>query len=138
MVWPRVAHDVAKPLAEQYAQQGLRADVRFRRLDARAPGREQTLERFLRYVRSQGVYVTVLLIPYPIEVYEAFATLPGRSVAEVETELLAMAHRIDATLIGSYDPRPRGIATYNFYDESHLRSEMLERLLMPPSSIVAR
>ena len=129
VVWSAVAADAAVPVAKRYAEDELRTDARFARLDAREPGRADLLERFVRYLRGEGVQVTLLLSPYPPEVYDAFARLPGRGVAEVERDLRTMSARSGAALAGSYDPRRFGITTSDFFDESHLRPKALARLV---------
>jgi hypothetical protein len=70
----------------------------------------------------------LLLSPYPPEVYDAFRRMPGYSVHAVESDLRAMAARSGAAVAGGYDPRPLGITTLDFFDESHLRPAALERI----------
>ena len=129
VVWTDVPEQTAGALASRYAADELDADVRFTRLDARAPGQADMLERFIRYLRQEGVEVTLLLAPYPPEVYAAFARLPGHSVMAVERELRVMSARSGVRLVGSYDPRPFGISARDFFDESHLRPSALARLV---------
>jgi hypothetical protein len=129
VVWSAVSDDAAVSLAKRYAEEELLADARFARLDAREPGRADLLERFVRHLRGEGVQVTLLLSPYPPEVYDAFARLPGHSVGSVEAGVRAMAARSGATVAGGYDPRPLGISTRDFFDESHLRPAALARVL---------
>ncbi|MEO6525224.1 MAG: hypothetical protein ABIP93_01230 [Gemmatimonadaceae bacterium] len=130
VVWADVPRDAAGALAARYAAEALSGDARFARLDARASGHPDLLERFVRYLRGQGVEVTLLLAPYPPDVYDAFSRLPGHSVAAVEADLRAMSARSGASLLGSYDPKPSGMTTRDFFDESHLRPEALARLLV--------
>jgi hypothetical protein len=76
--------------------------------------------------------VTLLLAPYPPEVYDAFARLPGRSVANVESDLGEMSARPGATLADSYDPRLFDMTARDFFDESHMRPAALARLIAAP------
>ncbi|MDB4881891.1 MAG: hypothetical protein JWL95_657 [Gemmatimonadetes bacterium] len=129
VIWSDVPADNAIAASEHFARGGIFGDQRFRRLDARAPGREDALEKFVRYLRSEGVAVTVLLVPFPDVVYDAFVGLPGYSVIAVERDLRALAERNGAEIVGSYDPRVVGMTTLDFFDEDHLRPEALARLV---------
>jgi hypothetical protein len=129
VMWPDVAPDRAVAAAGAFAASGIAHDERFRGLAHRAPGRDRSLERFVRYLRDEGVGVTVLLVPFAPEVYDAAARLPGRTLVDVERELRAMAARTGVQIVGSFDPRPFGITTRDFFDESHLRPEPLARLI---------
>jgi hypothetical protein len=104
-------------------------DDRFRDFAHRAPGRADAVEKFVRYLNSEGVNVTVLLVPFPPEVYDAMRRLPGRNVADVERDLRASATRAGALIVGSYDPRVAGVTMADFFDEDHLRPEALTRLV---------
>ena len=132
VTWSAVPADNAERAAHAFALRGIQHDARFRDLDARAPGRKEALERFVRYVQGSGVSVTIVLVPFPAEVYDAFARMPGRSVRDVERDLRALAARTGARVAGSYDPRRTGVVTRDFFDETHLRPEALERLLESP------
>jgi hypothetical protein len=129
VVWSDLPPDNALPIASQFAAEGLFVSQAFEHLDARAAGREDALERFIRYMRKEHVEVTVLLVPFPPEVYDAFARLPGTKPMAIEAELRAIAQRTGANVLGSYDPRPFGIVTRDFFDEDHLRPEPLSRLV---------
>jgi hypothetical protein len=135
IVWADVPADNGVALASRFASEGLFTSRLFERLDARAPGRADALERFVRYLRGEGVEVTILLVPFPPEVYDAFARLPGASPMDTESELRALSARTGADVAGSYDPRPYGITTLDFFDESHLRPEPLGRLLATSSAL---
>jgi hypothetical protein len=137
VVWQVVSEDSAAARALRFSRYDIRLDPRFQRLDARTPGRKDALEKFVRYMRSEGVEVTVLLVPFPPEMYDAFVALPGYSVRSVEAELRAMAARTGSTVVGSYDPRPLGITTRDFFDEDHLRPEPLARLVSASSMATA-
>jgi hypothetical protein len=129
VVWSDLPADNAVPVARRFAEEGLFVAPNFAHLDARAPGRRDALERFVRYMRGEHVDVTVLLVPFPPEVYAAFARLPGATPMAVETEVRALAARTGAQVVGSYDPRPLGITTRDFFDEDHLRPEPLSRVV---------
>jgi hypothetical protein len=129
VVWKAVSPDDVPAVAQRFAAQGLFTMPNFEHLEARAPGRADALERLVRYMRREQVDVTVVLVPFPPEVYDAFARLPGVKPMAVEAELRAMAERTGARVVGSYDPRPYGIVTRDFFDEDHLRPEPLARLV---------
>ncbi|HEV7993855.1 MAG TPA: hypothetical protein VGP25_18655 [Gemmatimonadaceae bacterium] len=129
VVWQVVSEDSALARAQRFSRYDIRVDPRFQKLDARLPGRAGALEKFVRYMRSEGVEVTVLLVPFPTEMYDAFVALPGYSVRTVESELGRMAARTGASVAGSYDPRPLGITSRDFFDEDHLRPDPLARLV---------
>lgn len=129
IVWRETAPDDALPIAKRFAAEGLFATPNFEHLDARAPGRADALERFVRYMRSEHVDVTIVLVPFPPEVYDAFARLRGAKPMSVEAEVRAMAERTGSRVVGSYDPRLLGIGTRDFFDEDHLRPVPLSRLV---------
>jgi hypothetical protein len=129
VVWQVVSEDSALARARRFARYDIRVDPRFQHLDARAPGRAGALEKFVHYVRGEGVEVTLLLVPFPTEMYDAFVARPGYSVRAVESELRVMAERQGARVVGGYDPRPLGIASRDFFDEDHLRPEPLSHLV---------
>lgn len=129
VVWSDLPADNAEHVAPQFAAQGILHDARFRNLDRRAAGRRDALERFVRYVQSEGVNVTLVLVPFPPEVYDAFRRMPGYPLPAVERDLRAMSARVGAETVGSYDPRVVGVTTRDFFDEDHLRPEPLARLV---------
>lgn len=130
VVWPPLPPDNGPTVIPQFVRTGLPVDGRLQGLDARVEGREDALEKFVRYVKGQGVEVTVLLVPFPPEMYEALLRLPGHNVVAVETELRAMASRVGVRVVGGYDPRPFGLRTEEFFDETHLRPEALARVVL--------
>jgi len=127
IVWKETTPAQSVAAAHAFATNGL--DERFHDLAHRASGRADALERFLRYLSSDGVNVTVLLVPFPPEVYEAALRLPGRTIADVERDLRATAAREGALVVGSYDPQVAGVTMSDFFDEDHLRPEALARLV---------
>jgi hypothetical protein len=129
IVWKETSPEQAAAAAHDFATSGLARDDRFRDLAHRAPGRADAIERFVRYLSSEGVNVTVLLVPFPPEVYHAALRLPGRTMADVERDLRATAARAGAQVVGSYDPRAAGVTMTDFFDEDHLRPEALARLV---------
>ena len=129
VVWSAVPDDNAERAAARFASSELAHDARFHGFAERAPGRAGALERFVRYLRSEGVSVTVVLVPFPAEVYDVSRRLSGDSLAMVERDLRIMAARTGAQVAGSYDPRRAGVATGDFFDENHLRPEPLARLV---------
>jgi hypothetical protein len=129
LVWPEVTSERATEAAHAFATGGIVHDERFRDLAHRTPGREGALERFVSHLESEGVGVTVVLVPFAPEVYDAALRLPGSTIVDVERELRAMAARTRASVVGSYDPRVVGVTTADFFDESHLRPEALARLV---------
>jgi hypothetical protein len=129
VVWKETSPAQAAAAARDYVKTGLARDERFRDLGHRAPGRADAIDRFVRYLNGEGVNVTVLLVPFPPEVYDAALRLPGRTLSDVERDLRATAARAGAQVVGSYDPRVAGVAMGDFFDEDHLRPEALERIV---------
>jgi hypothetical protein len=129
VAWPAVPDGNGERAAIQFASTGLARDPRFHGLAGRAAGRAGALERFVRYVQSEGVSVTVVLVPFPAAVYDASRRMSGDSLAMVERDVRAMAARTGARVAGSYDPRRAGVATREFFDEDHLRPDALARVV---------
>jgi hypothetical protein len=129
LVWPVVSPDSAVRLTSRYVERGFQEDNRFQRLQERRRRQTDVLERFVRYLKAEGIAVTIVLVPYPPEVFAAFGTLPEHPVDSVEASLRTMAARTGARLVGSYDPRPYGLTARDFFDESHLRPGPLATLV---------
>ena len=129
VVWSNLPADNAEHAAVHFVSTELAHDGRFHELGRRAPGRAGALEKFVRYLGNEGVSVTVVLVPFPAAVYDASRRMSGDSLAKVEREVRAMAARVGAQVVGSYDPRRAGVATREFFDEDHLRPEALARIV---------
>jgi hypothetical protein len=129
VVWSALPPDNAITAARAFAENGLAHDARFHDLAHRAPGRRDALERFVRYLGDEGVSVTLVLVPFPAEVYDASHRMSGDSLAIAERAYRALGARTGARVIGSYDPRDAGVETRDFFDEDHLRPEALARLV---------
>ena len=135
--WSALRGENAQGAAARFASSGLAHDPRFHDLAKRAPGRAGALERFVRYLGSEGVTVTIVLVPFPAAVYDASRRISGDSLARVERDLRAMAARARVRVVGSYDPRAAGVTTADFFDETHLRPEALARVARVRGSGVA-
>jgi hypothetical protein len=129
IVWKETSPERAAAAAHDFATSALARDNRFRDLAHRRPGREGAIERFVRYLNDEGVNVTVLLVPFAPEVYDAALRLPGGTFADVERDLRASVARAGGQVVGSYDPRVVGVTMRDFFDEDHLRPEALARLV---------
>jgi hypothetical protein len=129
VTWPAVSDDDAERAAARFASTQLAHDARFHDFKRRAPGRDDALERFLRYLQSEGVSATVVLAPFPAGVYDASLRLSGDSLPRVERRVRTIAARTGARVVGSYDPRVARVTARDFFDESHLRQEALTRLV---------
>ena len=129
VTWSALPSDNAERAAARFASTELAHDARFHDFARRAPGRTGALERFVRYLGSEGVSVTMVLVPFPAAVYDASRRMSGDSLLVVERDVRAMAARSGATVVGSYDPRRAGVTTREFFDEDHLRPEALARLV---------
>jgi hypothetical protein len=129
IVWTPVSNEQAAAAAHAFAASGIAHDERFRDLAHHASGPDRSIERFVRYLSGEGVNVTVLLVPFPPEVYDAALRLPGRTISDVERHLRTAAARAGAQVVGSYDPRVAGVTIADFFDEDHLRPEALARLV---------
>jgi hypothetical protein len=129
IVWQETSPELAAAAAHDFATNVLPHDPRFRDLPQHTPGRDGAVERFVRYLGGEGIYVTVLLVPFAPEVYDAALRSPGRTIADVERDVRAAAARAGVPVIGSYDPRAVGVTMRDFSDEDHLRPEALQRIV---------
>lgn len=129
VTWSALADDNAERAAARFAAMELAHDTRFHDLKRRPPGRDDALERFLRYLQGEGVSTTVVLVPFPAAVWDASRRMSGDSLASVERRVRTIAARAGARVVGSYDPRVAGVVTRDFFDEDHLRPEPLARLV---------
>ena len=129
VVWPALSDDNAERAAARFAATELARDARFHDFKRRPAGRDDALERFMRYLGSEGVVVTVVLVPFPAAVYDASRRTSGDSLAAEERRVRTVAARAGARVVGSYDPRRAGAVTREFFDEDHLRPEALARLV---------
>jgi len=134
VAWSALPDDNAEHAAARFASSELAHDARFHDFARRAPGRAGALERFIRYLGSEGVTVTIVLVPLPAAVYDASRRVSGDSLAVVERKLRSMAARTGVGVAGSYDPRRVGVTTADFFDETHLRPEALARVARGPES----
>ena len=128
VTWPPVSDDAAERAAARFASTELAHDARFHDFKRRAPGRDDALERFLRYLQSEGVSATVVLVPFPATVYDASLRLSGDSLPSVERRVRTIAARTGARVAGSYDPRVAEVSSREFFDEEHLRPDALARV----------
>jgi len=128
VTWPVVSDDDGERAAARFAATVLVHDARFHDFKRRAPGRDDALERFLRYLQSEGVSATVVLVPFPAAVYDASLKLSGDSLQRVERRVRTIAARTGATVVGSYDRRVAGVSAREFLDEEHLRPDALARV----------
>ena len=134
VVWHTRSEEQIRRAVAWFASSELPRDARFHDLGRRAPGRDGALERFVRHLRSEGVDVTVVLVPFAAEVYDASRRMSGDSLAAVERELRAMSARAGAQVVGSYDPRAAGVTMRELLDGDHLRPEALARIVRGPGS----
>ena len=128
VVWHRRSEEQIRRAVTWFASSELARDSRFHDFGRRAPGRNGALERFVRHLRSEGIDVTLVLVPFPAEVYDASRGRSGDSLAAVERGLRAMSARTGAPIVGSYDPRVAGVTERDFFDGDHLRPEALGRI----------
>ena len=129
VVWPAISDDDAERAAREFAATELARDPRLHDFKRRPPGRDDALERFMRYLQSEGVSTTVVLVPFPAAVYDASRRVSGDSLAGEERRVRTIAARAGARVVGSYDPRRAGVVTRDFFDEDHLRPEALARVV---------
>jgi hypothetical protein len=129
VVWPALPDDNAERAAREFAATALARDGRFHDFKRRPRGRDDALERFMRYLQSEGVSTTVVLVPFPAVVYDASRRISGDSLAAEERRVRTIAARAGARVVGSYDPRRAGVVTRDFFDEDHLRPEALSRAM---------
>jgi hypothetical protein len=129
VVWPALPEDNAERAATRFAATELAGDPRFHDFKRRPPGRDDALERFMRYLQSEGVSTTVVLVPFPAAVFDASRRISGDSLAAEERRVRTIAARAGARVVGSYDPRRAGVVTREFFDEDHLRPDALARIV---------
>jgi hypothetical protein len=137
VVWHQRSEEEIRRAIAWFASSALLHDPRFDDPARRAPGRKGALERFVRHLRSEGIDVTLVLVPFAPEVYDASRRLSGDPIAAVEADLRAMSARVGVRVVGSYDPRVAGVTDRDFFDGDHLRPEPLARLVrQPPTRLV--
>ena len=93
---------------------------------AQVKEREQLLERFIAYLRAEGVEVTLLLVPFhPV----AYAGVSAQWLIPAEGRYRALARRLGVPIVGSYDPRVTGTTADDLSDEGHMKPASLARVV---------
>jgi hypothetical protein len=129
IVWSRVSQKESEQAVREYLS-AMRTDDRYLNLDRGASERNlELLERFIRYLRSEGVDVGLVLAPYHPQVYAAFTRRPDHPLEHMEARYRAIARRTAVPITGGYDPALMGATESDFFDESHVRPAALERLV---------
>jgi hypothetical protein len=129
IVWSPVSPDSADFMAREYVRR-IRAHIAsYDGRDEPSDGSLATLERFLLRLKHDGVSTDIVLSPFHPFVYAELVQQPGASINEVEREYRIVASRVGARVFGSYDPATVGMTGADFFDESHMRSASLARLV---------
>lgn len=94
---------------------------------------EDILEKFVGYLTSRHVQVTCYVPPFHPILYHYFLD-PQRNpgaldLAGIENDFRALARRLNVKIKGSFNSEVCGLDEKDFYDESHVRNEVLERML---------
>jgi hypothetical protein len=110
--------------------------ARYAELD---PELTRQFERFMDQLAADGTEVVLYLPPYHPAAYEIIVGNPRyKIVRRVEAYFRAFAQRRQLRLVGSYDPSACGVPERDFVDATHLRREVLPRLvgssLEPPAA----
>lgn len=129
IVWLPYSESATNRLATEYAAQVRDHTAMY---DGREPFNTagmDVLERFLRYMRREGVEVDLLMAPFHPVVYAEFAKLSPNRAMEAEQRYRELAARVDARVMGGFDPGVTGMTGRDFFDQSHMRPEALARLL---------
>lgn len=98
----------------------------FARID---PDLQRTFENWFETMRSDGINITLLLIPYHPDTYPRLVDGDYRIITDVEHYLRQLANRDDIVLKGSFDPLQAKCSASDFTDGMHPRMACVHRLL---------
>lgn len=99
---------------------------------------ESILEAFIRYLLSRHIHVTLLLLPLSPELYESLHN-PERTskifdITDFERYYYFLSQKMNLEIIGSYDPASCNLNPNDFYDQDHIRNDVIEKLLKQNNS----
>lgn len=110
--------------------------------DFLAPSEELCLlfHQFVQYARSQGVNVTLVMLPYHPIVYTYASENAGRypGFFLCEPWFIAYAKMYDLPLYGSYNPYVTGSEEQDYYDGLHVRGEVIPSIFPGLGEVAAR
>jgi hypothetical protein len=129
LVWKRTTPEKTDQLVRNYVNRMRRGTAPYNGRDDSPPERLLLLEQFVRYLREEGIEVSLLLVPFHPLAYDEFARRPHNPLPDVESRYRDMARRTGAMVVGSYDPATAGATAVDFFDESHMRPDALTRLV---------
>jgi hypothetical protein len=87
------------------------------------------LRALLRFLRSRGVAVDLLLVPFHPRTYDLLARSPTRIDLAAEPFTRRLADQAGVPVIGSFDPRRSGCDETEFLDGVHPRESCIRRVL---------
>jgi hypothetical protein len=95
----------------------------FRDFTSVTPRQRDAMTRFLEQMRSDGVQVELVLLPYHPTVYQSLRTSDHYvGLEKVEGTIKSIAAAMSLTVAGSYSPAALGLGPADFYDAMHPRS----------------
>ena len=93
-----------------------------------APKSIDEFKLLIRDIRSVGVDVEFILIPYPPTVFDVIQK-DYSSVLQVETFINQFANELNIKVKGSYNPFIYNLKNIDFYDGMHLKGEGIKKIL---------
>ncbi|MEN6342667.1 MAG: hypothetical protein ABFC89_08925 [Methanospirillum sp.] len=98
----------------------------FTRID---DGARERFEATVEHLQARNTTVVLFLAPYHPIVYDTIAADSRyASVGMVESYLTAYAASREITVVGSYDPHRLNLSSADFYDATHPKREVVDRL----------
>ncbi len=100
------------------------------RADPLAAPSIEAFERYLRWLRSRGVRVVLLLAPFYPDYYAYLSARDqSRSLERITDTMRGLSQHTGATVVGSFDPGVAGCTAGEFWDGMHARPACLRRIL---------
>jgi len=95
-----------------------------------SPSISDKLEKFIDYLKSKGVNVSILYEPYHPICYQQLVTEPQYKIAvTTENYCRQLALKKKISFFGSLNPAYLGLNNSDFYDGAHLRGEAVRKVL---------
>jgi hypothetical protein len=94
---------------------------------------EGVLEKFIQHLMGRHIKVTLCLLPLHPLLYNSLLMTPngghgGMDVVGIEHYYVSLAKRLNLEIFGSYDPAACNLDGEDFYDDTHIRNDVLERV----------
>ncbi|MBF0510747.1 MAG: hypothetical protein HQL13_00290 [Candidatus Omnitrophica bacterium] len=94
---------------------------------------ENTLEKFILYMKVHHEQVTFCLLPFHPKQYQWLLDSPWpkrMDIIKIENYYRKLGQRLGVKIVGSYDPALGGFTQDDFYDAMHLKNEVLEKIFV--------